>query len=843
MDFRTCPACNASVLEDDVEDCPFCGASMSGKPKPKSAAPATPSKPGPVGKSAAAPSEPTKKPGVKKAAAAPAAKSQSAEDDPFDIDTTALRKAIKLSPRPTKSRTYEVICPMCETVGYLPPEMAGKDVQCSNPECIVPVFKSKRPKIEKEEVAPKGNFGIILTVVSAAIVIVVAVIYQSVFNKPKNDEIVISPPVPTTCADCEQPVDPGTTQENVPKGPTLEDFRNEARQLVVKKATDRQDNRSPDFGTQFASEALAVSGEIAKAQDQLKRLQATARNAPHLQVLPMTEIGWAQLGQGDRAAALQSATDALAKAKALPQTVRQSSSAAILLAGLLLALEKPDEAAGLLGDQKVTHWRATTATVSRAAIDSRTFQVDLEAARPYHIAMSEPLQVGVVNLLVAREQFETAFGFANALSNSATKDACFAAWAGRLCDVQGEQAVATITQKLQSTQLSPVGQTRGWAAAAAHLYQHELSEAAGIALQNAVQAAQGIPSPPPSSGLSIKSISESQSQPNLGLGDTLSLRSAASAYTDLALVSAQAGNTNDVAQFLELAMQQARGMSPSPAKTHALVDECNNQEASVKSQLNAALNLRNNDSQIRNRFIDYRRQCGKLNDVANERLDFQVQLLRAAARQGLVSEVWRITKIAASETDLAKQETYFETSLPGYLEIQAKQQGLDAIRQEIATSIQETRQYSYDLVDQHISQFEDQIRDGKIKAAANQLQMLYRMTSDRSLIDKIDGDRLDLIALAHTSKLQRSLSQADFITFIPETLDKLFKEDAMLMFGGYVAHQNKLAELWGLMKSDVARELGALEVTAMYRGVLIELAHRSATVSAPAVESKQASVQ
>ena len=44
MEFRTCPACQASVLEDDVEDCPFCGASMSGKPaakpKPTATAPA-----------------------------------------------------------------------------------------------------------------------------------------------------------------------------------------------------------------------------------------------------------------------------------------------------------------------------------------------------------------------------------------------------------------------------------------------------------------------------------------------------------------------------------------------------------------------------------------------------------------------------------------------------------------------------------------------------------------------------------------------------------------------------------------------------------------------------------
>ena len=39
MDFPVCPACGQSVIDDDVEDCPFCGSSMTAKLGAKPAAP------------------------------------------------------------------------------------------------------------------------------------------------------------------------------------------------------------------------------------------------------------------------------------------------------------------------------------------------------------------------------------------------------------------------------------------------------------------------------------------------------------------------------------------------------------------------------------------------------------------------------------------------------------------------------------------------------------------------------------------------------------------------------------------------------------------------------------
>ena len=99
MDFRKCPACEASVLEDDVDDCPFCGASMSGKPKPTGSS----SKPTTASKESGGKAEQAKKPasggpapkpgGAGKAQAKASDDDKAGEDDPFDVDTTAVRKA------------------------------------------------------------------------------------------------------------------------------------------------------------------------------------------------------------------------------------------------------------------------------------------------------------------------------------------------------------------------------------------------------------------------------------------------------------------------------------------------------------------------------------------------------------------------------------------------------------------------------------------------------------------------------------------------------------------------------------------------------------------------------
>jgi len=163
MDFPVCPACHQSVIDDDPVECPFCGASMKGgkptsKPVAKSLATA-PARSAPAAKPA---STGTGKPSAGKLSPGntsppvgkvPPGKSPPPGDDfPFDIELTSGKPAIQAYPQPSKQRSLKVICPMCDTAGYLPPTAAGQDVRCANDKCVMPVFTAPAPK--KDEAPP-----------------------------------------------------------------------------------------------------------------------------------------------------------------------------------------------------------------------------------------------------------------------------------------------------------------------------------------------------------------------------------------------------------------------------------------------------------------------------------------------------------------------------------------------------------------------------------------------------------------------------------------------------------------------------------------------------------------
>ena len=90
------------------------------------------------------------------------------------MDMSALQKAIPVAPKPTKQRTLEVKCPMCETLGYVTaPQHQGKDVKCANPDCKHPYFVVPLPKKDSGDSGLKKKKGLsiaqVLTLVVAGL--------------------------------------------------------------------------------------------------------------------------------------------------------------------------------------------------------------------------------------------------------------------------------------------------------------------------------------------------------------------------------------------------------------------------------------------------------------------------------------------------------------------------------------------------------------------------------------------------------------------------------------------------------------------------------------------------
>ncbi|WP_437227566.1 hypothetical protein SH661x_000440 [Planctomicrobium sp. SH661] len=821
MEFRSCPACKASVLEDDVDDCPFCGTSMSAKPQatpPKKPAPVKPTAARPGAKST--PSTPVAgdaaKSPAKPAAKSPAPASKPGgedSEDPFEVDTSALRRAIKLAPRPTKTRTHEVTCPMCETSGFMLPADAGKDVHCCNPECMVPVFKTQRPKVAEAPVeAPRDNRLLIWGGGGAALLIVAAAVWFLVLA-PKPQELVVDDSGPAST-----PIDSGNLvpQNVIVKATdappaTLAEIRTKSLATILDKVRQREKNRSIEYGTQLAAEAFAEAGDLTKAQEQVRRLQSTASQAPYLQVQPLVEIGWYQLSAGKTKEAQQTAASALVKAKNAPRSIRKTLDAATSLAALCIATGTPDAAQELIQRDQDKGIRGEFSAIWRAAVDCRTFQVDVELLRPWHVAMPEPMRVAVVETLVAHGQSDAALAFAASAENVASQAVCRAAWAGRITQFDRANALERVTTAIQNAKVPNAGQCQAWVAVASMAGTQDPA-LAKTALDNALAAAAKFKPAVPVAVPGMRQIKESEGKAFAGLPNPAPEQASALALSSLAILQLQLDQKADAWKSFQQSLEHVRAMAPSAILTQQLLDDCEKQEASVRAQLSQALNLGNNEQNLRTEFGRYRRQCGKLHAEAQQRLAVQVAILRFAAEQGLLNEAWTYIRDQSQAAEPQARDPFLETSLPGLIYSFAQAQG----NAELVSSIEAAytnKQITIDPLDQIAAQSATALTQGKLSEASDIIERAYR-----DQLGKKQPDRIDQIALRDCARAQAAATPDAMIPFIKNLYDVVIQEEAFLQLAGYSVKSDTAAQLWKVTVGS--RELDALDFVAVYRGFI-----------------------
>ncbi|WP_145204451.1 hypothetical protein [Thalassoglobus polymorphus] len=829
MDFRKCPACQASVLEDDVDDCPFCGASMSGKPKPKTTSPKAPSKASSGTKATTAkdPGQKSSKSATGSAKAKPSSKAAGAaqkkdDDDPFEVDTFAVKKAIKLAPRPTKTRTYEIICPMCETKGYMLPQDAGKDVQCANPECLVPVFKSKRPKVEAPPEEESDNKKTII--IAAAAVVLLGVGFAVFSMLSPKDPVVnnggsqIPDPNGRTvdCDNCPTVVD---CDDCKPEEISLSEIRSESLGKIENAVGGKgSGNQNPFIGKQMTAQAFAVSGQIAEAQKHLKRLREGGVSTGYLQLQPAADIAWAQLKKGDTEAATTTAMNAVAEARKVPLNlrrtlgnVRSSLDAATSITAVLVAVGKQDEAAKFISEQVRDAegdlgFRGKASALWRAAYDSHTFDIGLEASRPYHLVMPEPLRMSVIETLVAKGQEAKAFAVISTAQSVSGTDACRASWAGRLAEMKPETVIEAVSGK--ESGVSATGLTRMWAAVASHLKTKNQDQAAQVAFDKAIAAAAKIPEPKPEKFPSMKEIYNSSGKAHLGLSNPAEERSSAMACADIALVSVQFQKMDQAKEYMEKSMAYARATSPSPVKAQEVLDECRNQ-SSVQSQLQRTLDL--SSSQVRGAFIRYRKQCQDLKAAADARFQFQVDLLRGIAKAGLLQETWDYAIARHELTDSMEREPFLDSSLPGLLIVLAELENSQDLKQSIYVAFKDRPEF--DAVDSGTGAIRVDFQKGNMRAAADNLRKFYRSKSAHEA-----RDRSDMIALEIIGKIQQERSVKETFDFLTTLSDPVLRQDAFLLFAAHTTQAESAPQLWKILNTQSIRDLSGLEQGAVYLG-------------------------
>ena len=834
MEFRNCPSCKASVLEDDVAECPFCGASMSGKPgakpAPKPAAGPTKS-PAPGAAKPGAPA--TKSPTPEKAPAGGAGRTRPTREpepereedtsDPFEVDPLANKSATQVSVKAGKGRTIEVKCPMCETVGFIAPSQAGKDVKCCNPSCRLPIFKSPKlpPEVVVEPEKPKGLSTLMLTIIGVVAVALVGggvwyFLLREVPKPPVFGPIDNGPPVP-------EPPKPEPPPINVVVHPTKHIVSTvaEIKKLALEeipKVTVLRDIRNKPYGKQLAIEALLATGDLVKAKDQIARLGASGSQYT---VGPLSLLAQLQLDAGDKAGAEASLNEAVTLSAKLPDVGRSPLDAVAMLAATLVRLDRTPEAVQLLGRyaQKDSEVRSSLSLLWRASLDRGSFDLGKESSLSHLELCGKPLWVSTAVHLCRHGQWDQALAWAKSAPDPVTQDAVLAACAGMLASrlVRTPDAALEARFKTATDAATLSAKVRMLVAAAEVRWQ---SGDQGITVASVPPIAAllaATPVPPAVPMPAMKAIYDSKGIPFSGLPDPGPGTSLALAFGDIAHLQMQLGDTAGGWATQAKALDVLRSVTPSPALAQHLVDQCDKNGEGVKNQLDNALKLGNDGAKKLRALSQYRVQCEVILKLANDRFAIQQAWLRRSIRYGLHKEVWQYAQEMELK-EMAERDPYRSRS--GLLtDLYYSTYFQEQTRKDFA--IQTYGEYSAD----------EKKAVGKAEATLGQIAASSSVarTSDASKVADmlkplyvgatIDRHILDRHVLGEVGELAGQSLGASY-TYLQRfgLADPTIKEDSLRLLAGMSIVQGKGPELWKLMEEDLT--LTSTDRAAAYLGYL-----------------------
>lgn len=835
----TCPACKQSVLDDDAENCPFCGANMKTGKGGQAIAPKATPKPAAKERTAAPPSAPTAAtPAAKKTAPtkpASAASQSTDDDDPFGVDAAANSRAIPLSPRPAKGKTVRLVCPMCETPGFASTDAAGKEVKCCNEQCALPIFTA--PKVSAVapgadprtpatpmptvSVAPsmKVSPAILLTAVSA-LVLAGGSLWYFVFSEPAG----IKPPpaVPPTGGQLPVVSAPSTTdektQEKQPEAkakPRGEELRTSVLSALVDVARVTEKNRSKHFCRRLAAEAFVEAGDLKAARENIDQLLNLSPKLPFHQVSPLTQIAWRELVAGNADGAKEALDAAWKTAPALPAVSQLTFDAKTDLAAALFVAGRFDDARSLLKNENMlpSGSSGTLAVLSRHAHLSRSFDLDLTAESLPVVAWKSPTWVVTTLTLVLHGHPDKALDFAKLSPDAETKAECFAAWGNAVVALGSSNPASqddAITAAVNSE--SPATQARVWARVAIARLVGQQKDAANRALAKASAAMKSVPLPQDFAVPDMKEMLK------LDLDDAVAPKLNALAAAELARAQTQLGQTKPAAESLSAALQHLRGQAPSSFVASQLFEATSPSSReinTVKAQLKKALDLKTDDK-VNQALTNYRAKCRLMLDAANARFNLQTEILKAAVDWPLVDAVWNeATARSGESTPPERREEFLKTNLSVRL----------GQRLRAAGEIEQARQCEAAVTANDLTDARDALQretaaaaeKGDVAAVAQKLGAYQPAKAEGAKASTEDTDWPLLWGLRLASRRAKAGKTDQAFDLVGGFKDMLWREEGFEILAAFVAKDPAAAEpIWKKYRPSL---LSPTEKMSIFRGL------------------------
>ena len=789
MDLPTCPACKQSVLDDDAELCPFCGSSMSGKPVSRTAAPAAP--PLRAGKPGAAT-------GAKSGGPRKTGDSSPDMDAPFDVEVPAA-STIPVGPKKTSARTMEVVCPMCETPGFIPESAAGREVKCHNKSCMVPVFTAPAapPRPVATPVAPPpeaSNRTLVMGSILAVIFAVAGASFWLLTRTPPAEKMVdpfadfarnkaaapatgtgTKPVVPAATDKMTAKVEPEVVP---PPQAKPADVAQQILPALVDAAQKNENNRNKPFCRRLTGVAYARIGDPAGAREQIERMSKLKPDVPYFQIEPLVAIGWQQLAAGQAQEARATAETARELTKTVPKFGRDAIDALLQLATLLAALGADAEAEAVIAQNS---FEGPLGQLSaRLAIVRALGSYNLDQTLPGEVVggWERPQWVASTLGVAVRGDWERAEKWARQAPDSVGEAESLIAWA----DALARQAL--VSQKAGdferaaaiATDLDPANRARLHACLSLTAMNAGNRERAEQALTQAQTALGEIAVPSAVQFMGLKELFD------LKLPEEPALRYAALAAAEVSQAQARLEKSAEAWESLKVSMSFARGIAPSPAALQAQEDQLKKQGATlVRSSLKSIFGLTSHD-QARRKYNDLTRKITQVSAAATGRFDLQLQILESAAGWGLSDQVWKEALARSEASDANLREPFLASVLPARVADLEERAGRSAAGAAIREHIADMR--VTDPLLQLRSASERALTAKDYKGAAAACNQFGTLPEAEEWMLQLAG---------------RSAAQADTAAafeFVSDLQNVLVREEALRLVSAQLARKGAAEALW-----------------------------------------------
>ncbi|MFK7820308.1 MAG: hypothetical protein AB8G99_16415 [Planctomycetaceae bacterium] len=612
---------------------------MSGKPTTKK-------KPAPAAKSegASAPAKPTrkKKPRPKKTDG----------ENPFETAPVKSASAVQAAPKPMKGRLLKVVCPMCDTPGFIPKKAAGRNIRCANKKCMVPVFKAPVPKRDTADQAQPESGSALLPILAGVVALgVVGGVLFVMFGQSKPtipSKTLPPPPVAQTKNDVERlKQERAKTDKAGPRELPLPELRGSILAELEKVADEQSNDKA--FCRLMAAEALASAGKLDAALLEVEKIAKPGSAKFYQRAIALAAISEGYLRAGDSAKAAETAKQSVQAASSLPGfgktefDVRSTVATALALVGQL------DEAAAFMAasNRNLTDsltYRSAVASAEAFIAISHADSASRQAPPARVGSWANPMWVAVATGLSIRGKGEQALELVTRSQDELVRADMLAAIASYAASEGNTGVVQAAIVAAGKDGAAAVTRTNAAAAFGAISSQRD----AAAFLTSGEKSAQTMSKPTP------VVIPNARELYDYRVPKAAPLKQAALAAAELARAQAEVNGGGKEA--LSVAVRHAQGLAPSPNFIQARMDE-----NLTASQLARALNI--SAAEADTTLNNFRSKLKALQKVATQRTDLQADILAQVASSKLGDQVWAMVAPDAKD-GILKDERLADSSLP-----------------------------------------------------------------------------------------------------------------------------------------------------------------------------------